>query len=180
VWWKTESQNWEIYTTHIHCVVWGTGTPKDKDEVNRREVCECDGWVCVCETIDTSSIFRVIRKAVDFTGEEERVNTERHGRGRGGRGWTGSCPQNRVLPWIYSLTPIVHLVWPSLSSDPRRRTRVKDKTYEWGSVWLRHWFICSRIKKAKSEGKNWNTKTMWNQKKPIKLTVWKKTHMCRF
>jgi hypothetical protein len=21
----------------------GTGTPKDKDEVNRREVCECDG-----------------------------------------------------------------------------------------------------------------------------------------
>ena len=23
--------------------VWGTGTPKDRDEVNRREVCECDG-----------------------------------------------------------------------------------------------------------------------------------------
>ncbi len=22
----------------------GTGTPKDRDEVNRREVCECDGW----------------------------------------------------------------------------------------------------------------------------------------
>jgi hypothetical protein len=21
----------------------GTGTPKDKDEVNKREVCECDG-----------------------------------------------------------------------------------------------------------------------------------------
>ena len=21
----------------------GTGTPKDRDEVNRREVCECDG-----------------------------------------------------------------------------------------------------------------------------------------
>ena len=23
----------------------GTGTPKDRDEVNRREVCECDGCV---------------------------------------------------------------------------------------------------------------------------------------
>jgi hypothetical protein len=22
---------------------WGTGTPKDRDEVNKREVCECDG-----------------------------------------------------------------------------------------------------------------------------------------
>jgi hypothetical protein len=24
-------------------VAWGTGTPKDRDEVNRREVCECHG-----------------------------------------------------------------------------------------------------------------------------------------
>ena len=29
--------------TRIHWVDRGTGTPKDKDEVNRREVCECDG-----------------------------------------------------------------------------------------------------------------------------------------
>ncbi len=29
------------HMTRIHCVPWGTGTPKDKDEVNRREVCEC-------------------------------------------------------------------------------------------------------------------------------------------
>jgi hypothetical protein len=29
--------------THIHWVARGTGTPKDKDEVNKREVCECDG-----------------------------------------------------------------------------------------------------------------------------------------
>jgi len=29
-----------IYTSHIHLVVWGTGTPKDRDEVNRREVSE--------------------------------------------------------------------------------------------------------------------------------------------
>jgi hypothetical protein len=26
-----------------HWVGHGTGTPKDRDEVNRREVCECDG-----------------------------------------------------------------------------------------------------------------------------------------
>ena len=25
---------------------WGTGTPKNRDEVNKREVCECDGRVC--------------------------------------------------------------------------------------------------------------------------------------
>jgi hypothetical protein len=30
-------------TTHIHWVEWGTGTPKDRDEVNRQEVSECDG-----------------------------------------------------------------------------------------------------------------------------------------
>jgi hypothetical protein len=28
--------------SHIHWVARGTGTPKDRDEVNRRDVCECD------------------------------------------------------------------------------------------------------------------------------------------
>ncbi len=28
---------------HIHWVVRGTGTPKGKDKVNKRETCECDG-----------------------------------------------------------------------------------------------------------------------------------------
>jgi hypothetical protein len=32
-----------IYTTRIHWVTRGTGTPKDKDELNKREVYECDG-----------------------------------------------------------------------------------------------------------------------------------------
>jgi hypothetical protein len=27
----------------LGCPGRGTGTPKDKDEVNKREVCECDG-----------------------------------------------------------------------------------------------------------------------------------------
>jgi len=51
-----------IYTSHIHCVVWGTGTPKNRDEVNRREVWECDGWVCDLETIGVPSIFMWTRK----------------------------------------------------------------------------------------------------------------------
>ncbi len=32
-----------MYSPHIHWVVRGTGTPKDKDDVNGRDVCECDG-----------------------------------------------------------------------------------------------------------------------------------------
>jgi hypothetical protein len=33
----------EEFTHLIHRVPWGTGTPKDRDEVNGREVCEYDG-----------------------------------------------------------------------------------------------------------------------------------------
>ena len=33
----------------MHLVSRGTGTPKDTDEVNRRDVCECDGCVCDLE-----------------------------------------------------------------------------------------------------------------------------------
>ena len=40
--------------------MWGTGTPKDKDVVNKREVCECDGSVCDLEDIGAPSIFKVI------------------------------------------------------------------------------------------------------------------------
>jgi hypothetical protein len=64
VWWKTWNQNWDIYTTRIHWVVRGTRTPKDKDEVNRRVVSECDGWVCVFEVIGVPSIFKLTRKTV--------------------------------------------------------------------------------------------------------------------
>jgi hypothetical protein len=35
--------NEEIYTTLTHWVGRGTGRPKDKDEVNKQEVCECEG-----------------------------------------------------------------------------------------------------------------------------------------
>ena len=36
---------------------------KDRDEVNRREVCECDGWVCVLEVIGVPSMLRLTRKS---------------------------------------------------------------------------------------------------------------------
>jgi hypothetical protein len=45
---NTPKKTWSehlIYTSHIHWVVWGTGTPKDRDEVNRKEFWVCDGWV---------------------------------------------------------------------------------------------------------------------------------------
>ena len=53
--------------TRIHWVVRGTGTPKDKDEVNKREVCECDGCVCDLEAIGVPSIFNIIRSAAALT-----------------------------------------------------------------------------------------------------------------
>ncbi len=69
VWWKARptyecrcderlNEIWKIYVSRIHWVTRGTGTPKDRDEVNRWDVCKCDGWVCVLEVIDTLSILR--------------------------------------------------------------------------------------------------------------------------
>ncbi len=46
--------------------MWGTGTPKDRDEVNRREVCECEG-VCDLESIGSPSILRVIHNVAVLT-----------------------------------------------------------------------------------------------------------------
>ncbi len=63
VWWKTKNKNYGSYTPLIHWVGRGTGTPKDRDEVNNREVCECDGWVCGWDMIGDPSMFRLIRKA---------------------------------------------------------------------------------------------------------------------
>ncbi len=44
--------------------MWGTGTPKDRDEVNRREVYEYDGCVCDRGAKGTPSIFKVIRSVI--------------------------------------------------------------------------------------------------------------------
>ena len=37
--------------SRIHWVERGTGTPKDRDEVNKQEVCECDD----CEQLSVCS-----------------------------------------------------------------------------------------------------------------------------
>ncbi len=50
-WWKTRNERWWIYMSDIHWVDRGTGIPKDRDEVNRREVWECDGWLCDLDMI---------------------------------------------------------------------------------------------------------------------------------
>ncbi len=55
---KTKSEG-----SSIHWVVRGTVTPKDIDEVNKREVYECDGWVCDLDVTGESSIFNVIHRA---------------------------------------------------------------------------------------------------------------------
>ena len=67
VWWKTKKKTWGIYTPHIHWVDRGTGTRKDRDEVNRREVCECDGWVCDLEVIVSPSRSKLTRKPTSLT-----------------------------------------------------------------------------------------------------------------
>ena len=40
-----EDYKQEIYTSPTHWVGRGTGTPKDRDEVKKREVYDCEGWV---------------------------------------------------------------------------------------------------------------------------------------
>ncbi len=51
-----------LYMSRIHWVARGNGTPKDRDEVNRREVCHCDGWVCDLDVMGVPSKLSVIRK----------------------------------------------------------------------------------------------------------------------
>jgi hypothetical protein len=44
VWWKTKLLKMRnLYVSHTMSCTGGTGTPKDKDEVDKRDVCECDG-----------------------------------------------------------------------------------------------------------------------------------------
>ena len=67
VWWETKISNWGIYESHIHWVDRGTGTPIDKDEVNRRDLWVCDGWVCNLETVGVASMFRLILRTTVLT-----------------------------------------------------------------------------------------------------------------
>ncbi len=67
VWWKTKNWSWGIYMSNIHWVARETGTPKERDEVNRRDVCERDGWVCVPEVIVVPSMLRLTLKTEVLT-----------------------------------------------------------------------------------------------------------------
>ena len=40
----------------------GTWTPKDRDEVKRRKVWECEGWVCDLDGIGVTPLIRLIRR----------------------------------------------------------------------------------------------------------------------
>ncbi len=42
-------------------------TPQDRDEVNRRKVCTCDGWVWDRDSKGVPSTFKVIRSVVSLT-----------------------------------------------------------------------------------------------------------------
>jgi hypothetical protein len=44
VWWNSKIYSWGIYTTRIHWVTWGTGTYKDRDEVNSTRL----GYTVLC------------------------------------------------------------------------------------------------------------------------------------
>jgi hypothetical protein len=61
--WMQFFPNYRITLTWDLAVGRGTGTPKDKDEVNKREVSECEGWVWDLDAIGTPSRLRLIRKA---------------------------------------------------------------------------------------------------------------------
>ncbi len=118
-----------IYTSRMHWVVWGTGTPKDRDEVNRRDVCECDGWVCVLEVIDVPSILSVIRKPATWWGYCRLLCS---GWPRTSHGGSGITRKNRDSKNTCCLLLI-------------DKSRTKDKTYIWLSVWWKtiteRWWI---------------------------------------
>ncbi len=49
--WETKSYSWGIYMTHIHWVPRQNKRPRDKDEVNKREIHECDGRSHIPNTV---------------------------------------------------------------------------------------------------------------------------------
>ncbi len=51
----------DLHVSHTLCCAGNWGTPKDKTRLIDEKFAS-DERVCVCETMDTPSIFRVIRK----------------------------------------------------------------------------------------------------------------------
>jgi hypothetical protein len=53
----------------------GTGTPKNKDEVNKHEGYECDGWVSDLDMMGDPSIFQMKRLLYEYRCDE-RLKTK--------------------------------------------------------------------------------------------------------
>ncbi len=129
----------QMTRTGFLTVVWGTGTPKERDEVNRRDVCECDGWVCVPEVIGAPSMLRLTLKVEVLT----RVMSTS----------TFVCKENAARRKLKSplfcygnWTPETVVVFQHHYADDITynifccllfidKVRAKDKTYIWVSVW---------------------------------------------
>ncbi len=149
-----------MYTSLIHWVGRGTGTPKDKDEVNKREVCECEGWVWDLDVIGAPSRLRLIRNhaavalvriflTLDLSIEEKAARRKWNWPLFVYTNWTPVVVKKRsVSRWDCknkSLTnsrcnlPDVDLRHIRLYSTSCLllidKERAKDKTYIWVSVW---------------------------------------------
>ncbi len=46
--------------------MWGTDTPKDRDEVNKQDLYECDVCVCDLDVIGTPSTIRLIHSSASL------------------------------------------------------------------------------------------------------------------
>ncbi len=138
--------DWWICGSHIHWVVWGTGTPTDRDEVNRREFWVYDGWVCDLEDIGVSSIFKTIRSdevlvrmfpTLDLRCED---NTDRRKWKLVDTMWTPEGDRKRsVSRWVSKNNRRTNSQsrFPGVGRFILRTTvkvRVKENTYKWVSV----------------------------------------------
>ena len=63
-----KDQNLKMMNLHVSHTLGCSrnGIPKDRDEVNRREVCERDGGVCDLDMMGDPSKLSVIRKAASL------------------------------------------------------------------------------------------------------------------
>ena len=115
-----------------HCIVHGTGTPKDRDEVNKRDACEWDGWVCERDVICAPSIFKFTRIAAALARVLPILDLS----------CARKAPRLKVKcpPLVCCL--LCCLLWID-------KARAKDKTYIWVSVrWKtnkRNWRIYTSI-----------------------------------
>ncbi len=140
-------------TSHIHWVTRGTGTPKDRDEVNRRGVSECDGWECDLEVIDVSSIFKLILKTttlmrmlstLSLNCEEKTVRWKWKSPLVGSGRWTPYvAKQRQFVVWECEFVFLLFVYHESIKWELWvvyccllwiDKVRVKEKTYIWVSV----------------------------------------------